>query len=278
MKMLAIVKDNHKVIAITDDDIRDSVNMFINMNIQNYLDTLDDDDRLTIESLNSLYYSDCTLSTYTADKILKKLIDIKRKYEIKKVLYDAFEPYDVDDEITAYILKNPAFYDCFYTDSKGKVRVNSYILKDLFRLCFYKNGEQMLQALVDTVDSSDFSLEYYCHELRKYFSVRDFVVHIDKNNFETLLQELGEISNPKIDPSKRHACYNCANLSPLECEKAEYVKKPICDYYFIESGYQIFSRNKSGKWEMEVFHIDRCHDYSCVRSAPDTGSKSKGKK
>lgn len=277
MKIFALIKKNYKNQVVTDEDIRETVNHYININIKNYLDNLDADERLTLDTLDYLYYSNCMFSNYTANKILKKLMKIKREYEIKKVLIKALEPYDIDEHIIDYILKEPNFNDCFYTDPKGKVRVNDYMLKDLFIKCFGRQ-EEILQSLVDTVNSTDFSLEYYCHEIRDYFATKEFKVAIDQSNFETFLRELGEIGNPRIKPTEKHSCYDCASLSPIECEKAEYIKKPISDYSFIESGYQIFSVNDAGKWNMVTFCVTHCHDYTYVRNTPDKGSKAKKKK
>lgn len=275
MKMIAFIKEKYKMRVVTDDDIRDTVNALINMNIQDYLDTLDDNEKITIDSLAYLHYSECTLSNYTADRVLKRLIDMKRKYEIKKILSSALKPYDIDEKIISYLLSYSTIYSSFYTDPRGKVRVSDYRLKSLFESVFYSDGERMLKALVDTVNSSEFSLEYYCHELREYFSVKDFNVQIDSKNFETFLMEIGEISNPQLYESRKHKCYDCTDLSPLTCEKAEYIKKPISEYPFIESGYQIFSENRPGKWEMETFFVGQCQNYSYTRNTPDKGSKSK---
>lgn len=278
MKLLALIKKRHKLRTITDDDIRDSVNSFINMNIHNFIDKLDDDAKITIDSLNYLYSSNVPLSNYTADEILKRLIKLKKKREIERVLYETLEPYDVDEQIISYILENENFYNCFYNDRNGKVKIRDYVLENLFNVCFRGNGRKLLKLLADTVNSSDFSLEYYCYELRDYFSREDFKANIDKDNFERLLCELGEIQNRKDISSERHKCYDCDNLSPLICEKAEYVKKPISGYPFIESGYQIFYTNGQGEWEMDTFCVTHCRDYSYVRSNLDTGSKSKVKK
>lgn len=95
-------------------------------------------------------------------------------------------------------------------------------------------------------------------------------IKIDVHNFDYLLKVLNEIKVKNINllDSTIHKCNGCVDLSPLSCEKVEYIKKPIFDYDFIIDGYQIyqFQEGELSTPFLEKFIVLNCKNLKRYRS------------
>ena len=84
---------------------------------------------------------------------------------------------------------------------------------------------------------------------------------VNSDNFDFILKELGiiKVSDNKSFNSNIHNCGDCVNLSPLMCEKAQYLKKKISCYDFITDGFQIV-RVQDDKEYLDVFIVLKCNN------------------
>ena len=201
-------------------------------------------------------------SKYFANKILRKHIVKKKRFEIKKILRNVFNEFNIDNKLITYINNNYGFFSSFYSDKNGKVCFDLNNVKSIFDRIF---GELISQQLILELERQlsiyDYSLEYSALEFKNFVLSDDDIINVDRKNFEYLLYELGEITDPKIPASIRHRCYNCENLSPLLCEKAKANKKRIDAYSFIKYGYQIYMTTNYRDLMMTSFIVEGCDDF-----------------
>lgn len=123
---------------------------------------------------------------------------------------------------------------------------------------------------------------YIFYNRYKAFTLREFVlkypvnIKVNRTNFDYILKEFGEIKviDSALNDSFIHRCGNCDILSPLSCEKAEYIKRKIFDYDFIIDGFQIFCV-EGGNEYLDKFIVMRCKNYAA--SKQDISYYSSGK-
>lgn len=99
---------------------------------------------------------------------------------------------------------------------------------------------------------------------------KDIEISIDDKNFDYILKDLGviEVDDLSCADSTIHKCGNCRDLSPLSCEKAEYLKKPISEYDFIVDGYQTYLF-PDGVEHLDKFIVQRCRHFK-IENTPIT--------
>lgn len=121
-----------------------------------------------------------------------------------------------------------------------------------------------------------FHKRFSVSEIRNIVSNSNIDVTIKLDNFDYILKELGliKVSDNRVNDVVIHKCSNCADLSPLTCEKAEYVKKNISDYDFITDGYQIFSVSGDSEY-LEKFIILKCKNYRLLNEPIPVYQKAK---
>lgn len=139
-------------------------------------------------------------------------------------------------------------------------------------------AERYLKQLIDYEDyyySFEYS-EFKASELKAF--VLDYPIHMDINieNFDYVLKELGviHVDNSNITDSSIHKCGNCTKMSPLICEKVEYIKKPIFQYDFVVDGYQTYYF-EDGEERLDKFIVQRCRQYKKVTTPVMYYSKPK---
>ena len=168
----------------------------------------------------------------------------------------------MDEELIKYVYSNSIIYDSFYTDKNGNLTYNKNYVTGLFKKKFgFFIGEDLINKLNKLLFLSEYSIDYGVLEFKDYILSINELVKVDRKNFETLLYLFGEISDPKKPASIHHKCYNCENLSPLLCEKAEINKKRIDNYPFINEGYQVYMTTNYRDLMMTSFIVEECSDY-----------------
>lgn len=265
MEMFALIKNGKDVKIIKGSDIENIINRQIKINVSNYLDNIaslhGENYKLSLNDFDELRKRD-EFNEFTVDYVLKKIIEKKKKDEIKRILDDLFYEYDLNEELIKYIYRNSSIYDSFYTDKNGKLRYNKSYVTSLFNKKFgFFISEDLINKLNRLLFLSEYSIDYGVLEFKNYILSINELVKVDRKNFEFLLYLFGKISNPRIPSSIRHKCYNCENLSPLLCEKAEVNKKRIDDYSFIGEGYQVYMTTNYKDLMMTSFIVEECADY-----------------
>ena len=265
MEMFALIKNVKDVKVIKGSDIENITNNRIKINVCNYLDNIaslhGENYKLSLNDFDELK-NRSKFNEFTVDYVLKSLIEKKKKNEIKRILNDLFDEYDLDKELIKYVYRNFTIYDSFYTDRNSKVLYNKYYVSNLFKKLFGQLiGEDLISELDKLISCFEYNIDYNVLEFKNYILSINELVKVDRKNFETLLYLFGEISDPKKPASIHHKCYNCENLSPLLCEKAEINKKRIDNYPFINEGYQVYMTTNYRDLMMTSFIVEECSDY-----------------
>lgn len=268
MKMFAIIKDNKHIKIVNGDDISNIINTELKKEMYSFLEEIitrnNEDYIINKEDLNTINNNYLSESKYNAYNVLKNIIETKKRNEIKRLLTDLFSIYDIEKNLINYIINNISL-DSFYVTNDNRTQYNKKEIGKLLRETFgFSISADLIKELDMLIKSQEYKLSYSAKELKEYILSTDEIIKINRNNFGELLYEFGEIPNPKIPTAKRHKCYDCEKLSPLTCEKAEYIKKRIDKYPFIISGYQIFITSDYKKNNMIDFTVEDCRDY--VRS------------
>ena len=265
MEMFALIKDGNSTRIVKSDEVEEKANFIIRKMLNDFFDALIEKNgenyKFTYEDADLFESYDEPFSEYISDKILRKNINKKRKFELKKLLRNVFNEFNIDTRLISNLDKNYNLFSYFYSE-KGNVCFNLNGVRDSFSKLFGDLvSNQLVKELNRQLSVYDYSLEYNVLELKNFILSSDNIVEVNRRNFEYLLHEVGEISDPRTLASLRHKCYNCDNLSPLHCEKAKIHKKRIDAYPFINQGYQVFITTDYKDLSMVSFIVEDCNDY-----------------
>ena len=266
MEMFALIKDGNGIRIVKSNEVEEKANFIVRGKLNDFFDDLiiknGEDYRVTVEDADLFESHDELFSEYISDKILRKNINKKKIFELKRLLRNVFNEFNIDTVLIDNLDKNYNLFSYFYSDKKGNVCFNLYGVKDSFSKLF---GDLVSDQLVKEINRQlsvyDYCLEYNALEFKNFILSSDNIIEVNRRNFEYLLHEVGEISDPRTPASIRHKCYNCDNLSPLLCEKAKANKKTIDDYSFINQGYQVFITTNYKDLNMVSFIVEDCNDY-----------------
>lgn len=265
MEMYALIKRNDDVELINGTEIIKKVNYDVKKIINYFLDDLSfkygDDYMIDENDLDILLNYNSLFTDYVSDKVLKKIFLNRKKDEVLRLLDDVFSVYDLNDELISYIKNDVELKKTFNESNNHSISFDRGYVKKLFNDIFgYFIGNDLVNRMDYLISNGDYNFNYNVLELKKVISSSDDLVKLNRRNFELFLYKFGLISNPEIRAIFRHRCYKCANLSPLTCEKAEYLKKDIDDYSFINCGYQIYIVS-GGQRDLVSFIVEDCDDY-----------------
>ena len=266
MEMFALIKDNNGIRIVKSRDVEEKANLFAKKSLNDFFDDIieknGEDYKITTLDADRFESYGFPFGEYIAEKILRSNIIKRKRFEIKKILRNTFSDFNIDDKLITYINNNYGLFSSFYSDKNGKLCVDLNYVKDVFDKVFGELiGHQLIMELEKQLSTYDYSLEYSALEFKSFVLSDDNVINVNRKNFESLLFELGEITDPRISASIRHRCYSCEKLSPLLCKKAEYIKKRIDNYSFINYGYQIFMTTNYRDLMMTSFIVEGCEDY-----------------
>lgn len=271
MLMFALVKDNNDIRVVKSSDVEEKANIYVKKSLNDFLDYLikknGENYKITFGDAELFESYGEPFSEYVADKILRKNIELKKRYEIKKILRNVFNEFNIDTKYITYLNNIYGVFSCFYSDKNGEACFDLNTVKNAFDRTFGELiSNQLIEELNRQLSCYDYSLEYSALEFKNFVLSDDNIINVDRKNFEALLYEFGVISDPKIPVSMRHKCYNCENLSPLLCKKAEINKKKIVDYAFIKKGYQVFMTTNYKDVILISFIVENCDDYKITNN------------
>lgn len=266
MEMFALIKDDNGTRIVKSSEIQQKANYIIKDRLNSFFDDLivkyGEDYKISLSDIQLFDSFDGPLSEYITENILSRSILKKRNFEVKKILRNVFNEFNIDPKIVNRINSNYGIFSCFYSDNNGNVCFNLNEVKNSFNKLFGELiSEQLIVELQRQLSIFKYNLEFDVLELKNFILSSDNIIDINRKNFEFLLYEFGEISNPKVPASRRHMCYSCDNLSPLLCKKAEVNKKRIDRYAFINQGYQVFVTANYRDLEMISFIVEDCNNY-----------------
>lgn len=273
MEMFALIKDINGTRVVKASDVQAKVNSIAKVTLMDFFNNLiiknGENYRVTLDDVSLFECYDVPFSNFISDRILKNNILKKRRMELKKILRNVFNEFNIDTRLISSFNSNYNLFSYFYSDEKGRVSFDYNGIKNSFDRIFGQLiSEQLVEELKRQLSVNDYSLEYSVLDFKNIILSSDDIIDINPKNFEHLLYELGEITDPGIPASIRHRCYNCENLSPLLCEKAEIDKKKISDYPFIKYGYQIYMISDNDDLMLNSFIVEACDDYK--RSSSDS--------
>ena len=266
MEMFALIKNNDGIRIVKGSEVQEKANLYARKLLENFFADLiekkGENYKISLDDVKLFERSNDPFSEYIADKILESNIIKKKRFEVKKILRCVFDEFNIDNKLISYINSNFGLFSCFYSDNDGRVCFDENAVKFSFDKTFGELiSEQLITELKRQLSIYDYSLEYNVLEFKNFILSDSDIISLNRKNFESVLYELGEITNPKIPASIRHKCYNCDNLSPLLCEKAEANKKKIDDYSFINEGYQVYMTTNFKDVMMTSFIVESCNDY-----------------
>lgn len=266
MEMFALIKDVNGTRIVKSSDIQEKADFIIKNRLNDFFDDLivrkGEDSTVTLDDVHLFESYGGPFSGYIADNILRKSISKKRNFEIKKILQNVFNEFNIDTKLISRINSNYNLFSYFHCDKMGNVCFDLYEVENSLNKLFGELiSEQLIEELKRQLSIYDYNIEYNVLEFKNFILSSENIININRNSFEDLLYELGEIKNPKTPTPIRHKCYNCDNLSPLLCKKAEANKKTIDDYSFINEGYQIFITTNYKDLDMVSFIVEDCNDY-----------------
>ncbi len=92
-----------------------------------------------------------------------------------------------------------------------------------------------------------------------YYLDENFPLAAFQNDFYALALNNAQVATAEAYKSKKaHLCFACLNGYPSKCEKvADYRKKNLDDYSFIEEGYQTFNND-----ELKEFKVTKCKHFT----------------
>lgn len=265
MEMFALIKDNNGTRIVKGNDVQEKANLVAREKLNDFFDYLikknGENYKVSLGDADLFESYGGPFSRYVADKVLRNNIIKKKRFEVKKILSNLFNEFNLDTKLITYINNNYNLFSCFYSGKNGNVCFDMNTVNFTFDRVFGELiSEQLILELKRQLSVNNYSLEYSVLEL-KNFLLSDNIINLNRKNFESLLYELGEISDPLIPASTRHKCYSCDNLSPLLCKKAEFYKKKIDDYSFINDGYQVYMTTNYKDFVMTSFIVEDCDNY-----------------
>lgn len=265
MEMFALIEKGNDVKIVKSSDIEKKANILAKDFIRNFLDDIivshGKDYAITLDDLD-LFQKEDEFGEYVINDIMSKIIVKKRKNEINRLLKDLFNYYDLDSSLVYDILRYSSIDKVFYNDMDGSIFYDKRFAESAFNAYFgFLTSEDLIKRLDLMIESSEYSLNYRAEELKNYVLENDNIIKADRKNFEYLLYLFDEIPNPRVSSSSRHMCYSCSNLSPVLCKKAEYYKKRIDSYSFINQGYQVFITTNYKDLNMTSFIVEDCNNY-----------------
>lgn len=266
MEMFALIKKGDKLKIVKSRDIEKKADFLAKDFIGNFLDDIiasnGKDYVITLDDLDLINYDEDEFGEYVTDNIISKLIVKRRKNELNRLFEDLLNYYNLDSDLINDIIRYSFIDKHFYVDIDGSIFYDKRYVVSTFNSYFgFLMSEALIKKLDSMIESKQYSLNYKAGEFKDYIFENNKIIKADRKNFEYLLYLMGEISNPKVPSSVRHRCYNCANLSPLSCKKAEYYKKKISGYSFINEGYQIFMTTDYRDLHMTSFIVEDCDNY-----------------
>ena len=266
MELYALIKSGKNIEEIDGRIISQRTNIYVREIITNFINEIISrygmDHIVCLDDLELIRDNNDKFSMFTADKILKLHIMRKNRSEVKRALINLFSTYYSDKSVYGRVISGFDIYKYFYSDRHGNMVYNRHVIKSVLERTFYMDKAiEMEEKLYNLTKTGEYKMDLTIKDLQAIVESEEDIVNVNRENFEELLHAFKIISDPKAPAGRRHKCYSCSLLSPLTCEKAEYIKKLIEHYPYILSGYQIIEVPDHGVPIIDSFIVTSCRNY-----------------